>query len=74
MVMADSMQRANSADPTKYLPEVGKTQYQGVTAKVEFDAKGDLAVPAVSIYQDKGGNWNFVETLGATTAPAPAKK
>lgn len=73
MVMADSMQRANSADPTKYLPEVSKTQYQGVTAKIEFDAKGDLSVPAVSIYQDKGGNWNFVETLGVT-APAPAKQ
>lgn len=73
MVMADAMQRANSADPTKYLPEVGKTQYQGVTAKVVFDAKGDLASPAVSIYQDKGGNWNFVETVSASTTPAAAK-
>ena len=73
MVMADAMQRANSADPTKYLPEVSKAQYQGVTAKIEFDAKGDLSVPAVSIYQDKGGDWNFVETLGVTAA-APAKK
>jgi branched-chain amino acid transport system substrate-binding protein len=67
MVMADSMQRANSAEPAKYLPEVGKTQYQGVTAKITFDAKGDLASPAVSIYQDKGGNWAFIETV---TAPA----
>ena len=68
MVMADSMQRANSAEPVKYLPEVGKTQYQGVTAKIAFDAKGDLATPAVSIYQDKGGNWAFVETITAATA------
>lgn len=68
MVMADSMQRANSADPAKYLPEVGKTQYQGVTAKVVFDAKGDLASPAVSIYQDKGGDWAFIETVTATAA------
>ena len=72
MVLADSMQRANSTDPAKYLPEIGKTQYQGVTAKVVFDAKGDLASPAVSIYQDKGGNWTFVETV--TSAPAPAAK
>lgn len=70
MVMADSMQRANSADSAKYLPEVGKTQYQGVTAKIGFDAKGDLTTPAVSIYQDKGGNWAFVETI----APAAAGK
>lgn len=63
MVMADSMQRANSAEPAKYLPEIGKTQYQGVTAKIAFDAKGDLIAPAVTIYQDKGGNWAFVETI-----------
>ncbi len=72
MVMADAMQRANSADPAKYLPEVGKSQYQGVTAKIVFDAKGDLASPAVSIYQDKGGNWSFVETVGAPEAVSSA--
>lgn len=65
MVMADSMQRANSAEPAKYLLEVSKTQYQGVTAKIAFDAKGDLIAPAVTIYQDKGGNWTFVETVAA---------
>ncbi len=70
MVMADAMQRANSADPAKYLPEVGKAQYQGVTAKITFDTKGDLATPAVSIYQDKGGNWAFVETVSAPATPA----
>jgi len=70
MVMADAMQRANSADPAKYLPEVGKAQYQGVTAKITFDTKGDLATPAVSIYQDKGGNWAFVETVAAPATPA----
>ena len=70
MVMADSMQRANSADPAKYLPEISKTQYQGVTAKIVFDVNGDLASPAVSIYQDKSGSWAFVETVSATPAPA----
>ena len=68
MVMADAMQRANSAEPAKYLLEVGKSQYQGVTAKVVFDTKGDLAAPAVSIYQDKGGNWSYVETVDAAAA------
>jgi branched-chain amino acid transport system substrate-binding protein len=68
--MADSMQRANSAEPAKYLPEVGKSQYQGVTAKVVFDANGDLATPAVSIYQDKGGNWSYVETVEASAKAA----
>jgi branched-chain amino acid transport system substrate-binding protein len=37
MVMVDSMKRANSVEPAKYLPEVGKTSYEGVTAKIAFD-------------------------------------
>ena len=73
MVMADSMQRANSAEPAKYLPEIGKAQYQGVTAKIAFDAKGDLIAPAVTIYQDKGGNWTFVETVAASAATTATK-
>ena len=39
----------------KYLEAVGKTSYEGVTAKIEFDDKGDLRGGAISIYQYKGG-------------------
>jgi branched-chain amino acid transport system substrate-binding protein len=64
MVMADSMKRANSVEPAKYLPEVGKTSYEGVTAKIEFDEKGDLKGGAISLYQYKAGQLSYVETLG----------
>ena len=64
MVMADSMKRANSVDPAKYLEAVGKTSYEGVTAKIEFDDKGDLKGGAISIYQYKGGKLEYVDTLG----------
>ncbi len=64
MVMADSMKRANSIDPAKYLAEVGKTKYDGVTALIEFDDVGDLKGGAISIYQYKGGKLEYVETLG----------
>lgn len=50
MVLADAMQRASSADPKVYLPFIGKAQYQGVTAKVAFDAKGELQNPAMTIF------------------------
>ncbi|WP_412478159.1 branched-chain amino acid ABC transporter substrate-binding protein [Azonexus sp. IMCC34839] len=66
MVMADSMKRANSVDPAKYLPEVGKTKYDGVTALIEFDEVGDLKGGAISIYQYKGGKLEYVETLGGS--------
>ena len=64
MVMVDAMKRANSVEPAKYLPEVGKTAYQGVTAKITFDEKGDLKGGAISLYQVKGGKWEYRETVG----------
>ena len=70
MVMADSMKRANSVDPAKYLPEVGKTKYDGVTAMIEFDEFGDLKGGAISIYQYKGGKLEYVETLGGSPVEA----
>jgi len=51
MVMADAMKRANSVEPAKYLPEVGKTKHDGVTALIEFDSVGDLKSGAISLYQ-----------------------
>ena len=35
MVMVDSMQRANSVESAKFLPEIGKTKFDGVTAMIE---------------------------------------
>jgi branched-chain amino acid transport system substrate-binding protein len=55
MVMASAMQKANSADPAKYLPELAKTNYDGVTGKIAFDAKGDVKDGALTLYTYKGG-------------------
>lgn len=66
MVMADSMKRADSVDPAKFLPAIGKTKYDGVTAMIEFDSVGDLKGGAISIYQYKGGKLDYVETLGGS--------
>ncbi|HET7776363.1 MAG TPA: branched-chain amino acid ABC transporter substrate-binding protein, partial [Azospira sp.] len=69
MVLVDAMQRANSVEPAKYLPEIGKTAYQGVTAKIGFDEHGDLKDGAISFYEYKGGKIEYVETLGGAPAP-----
>ena len=73
MVVADAMKRADSVEPAKYLPEVGKTKYDGVTAFIEFDPVGDLKGGAISIYQYKGGKLEYVETLGAPAEMSTAK-
>ena len=73
MVVADAMKRADSVEPAKYLPAVGKTSYDGVTALIEFDGVGDLKGGAISIYQYKGGKLEYVETLGAVGDMSIAK-
>jgi branched-chain amino acid transport system substrate-binding protein len=67
MVMADSMKRADSVDPVKFLPAIGQTKYDGVTAMIEFDALGDLKGGAISIYKYTDGKLEYVETLGGGT-------
>ncbi|MDD2741766.1 MAG: branched-chain amino acid ABC transporter substrate-binding protein [Rhodocyclaceae bacterium] len=65
MVMADAMKRANSVESAKFLPEIGKTNYDGVTARVTFDEFGDLKGGAISVYQYKAGTLEYVTTVGA---------
>lgn len=63
MVLAQAMQRAGSTDPAVYLAEIPKTDYQGVTSRIRFDAKGDLQGGAVSLYQVKNGAWVYLTTM-----------
>jgi len=72
MVFIDAMKRAGSADPAKFLPEVGKTSYQGVIGPIAFDDKGDLKDGPITIYVVKGGQWVPLETVkpGAGTPAA----
>ncbi len=56
-VVIDAIQRADSTDPAKYLPELAKTNYNGVTGPIAFDAKGDILGGAVTVYQVQSGNW-----------------
>jgi len=55
MVMVAAMQKANSAEPAKYLPELAKISYDGVTGKIAFDAKGDIKDGTLTLYTYKAG-------------------
>ena len=57
MAMIKAMQAANSTDPAKYLPELKKSNYPGVTGTVAFDDLGDIKDGAVTMYQFKAGTW-----------------
>lgn len=74
MVLVDSMKRAGSTDPAKFLPEIGKTNYQGVIGPIAFDEKGDLRNGPITMYVVKGSKWEALETVtpGAAPQPGPA--
>ncbi len=55
MVMVESMKKAGSAEPAKYLPELAKIHYKGVTGNIAFDAKGDIKDGTLTLYTYKGG-------------------
>ena len=55
MVMAEAMKKAGSAEPAKYLPELQKINYKGVTGNIAFDAKGDIKEGTLTLYTYKGG-------------------
>jgi branched-chain amino acid transport system substrate-binding protein len=54
-VLAEAMVKAGSAEPEKYLPEIGKLQYKGVTGPIAFDEKGDIKNGALTLFTYKGG-------------------
>ncbi|MCY1360960.1 hypothetical protein D9M69_476100 [compost metagenome] len=54
-VLAEAMAKAGSSDPEKYLAEVGKVQYKGVTGPIAFDEKGDFKNGALTLFTYKGG-------------------
>lgn len=62
--MLAAMKKADSVDPVKYLPVLANIHFQGVTTNVVFDPNGDITGGGISLYQIKGGKWQYLETVG----------
>ena len=82
-----AMQKADSADPAKYLPVLAKLEYTGATGRIAFDDKGDRKDAEMTIFTLKGGKLEpiaivkggqtiayeeFVKGAAAPAAAAPA--
>ena len=63
MVMATAMQNAKSAEPAKYLPELKKIKYEGVTGTVQFDQFGDIQNGALTLFTYKGGKRSRIDVI-----------
>ena len=72
-ILIAAMQKADSTDPAKYLPEVAKISYDGATGHIEFDEKGDRKDAEMTIFQMKNGNVEPVAIIkaGKTTKLGP---
>lgn len=60
MAMAASMQKAGSADPAKYRPELAKINHKGVTGTIAFDNKGDIVDGTLTLYTYKAGKRELI--------------
>jgi len=54
-VLVDAMKRANSADPKVYLPMLVSTDFQGVTARIQFQPNGELKNAATTLFTFRNG-------------------
>lgn len=54
-LLITAMQKADSTDPAKYLPELQKISYKGATGPIEFDDKGDRKNAEITIFTMKAG-------------------
>jgi branched-chain amino acid transport system substrate-binding protein len=54
-ILIEAMKKANSSDPAKYLPELGKNTFSGSTGAIGFDAKGDRKDAEITIFTLKAG-------------------
>ena len=55
MVFAAAMQKAQSTEPSRFLPVLATITHQGVTGNIAFDAKGDLRNAAMTLYTYRQG-------------------
>jgi branched-chain amino acid transport system substrate-binding protein len=55
MTFAAAMKNADSVEPAKYLPALAKIHYEGVTGVTEFDERGDLRNPGVTVFTFRNG-------------------
>ena len=69
-ILIAAMTKADSADPVKYLPELAKISYKGVTGEISFDSKGERKDAEMTIFTMKGGKIEPLAVIkGGKTIP-----
>jgi branched-chain amino acid transport system substrate-binding protein len=61
-VIAEAIKRAGGPDKAKIVEEVAKTDYNGVTGRIQFDEKGDIKGGAISMFRVQDGKLDYIST------------
>jgi len=64
-ILIAAIQKADSTDPAKVVPEIASIKYDGATGHIEFDEKGDRKDAEMTIFQMKNGNVEPVAIIKA---------
>jgi branched-chain amino acid transport system substrate-binding protein len=62
-IVIDAMRRADSISPAKILAAMPSTNYSGVIGLTQFDSKGDLKTPIISLYHYSGGKKSLLTVV-----------
>jgi branched-chain amino acid transport system substrate-binding protein len=62
-VIVEAMKKAGKADRASITTALRDTNYDGLTGKVAFDAKGDIKDGAISMFEVKDGKLSYVSTV-----------
>ncbi|HVG03745.1 MAG TPA: ABC transporter substrate-binding protein, partial [Burkholderiaceae bacterium] len=62
-VIVEAMKRAGKAERAAITAALRDTNYDGLTGKVAFDAKGDIKDGAISMFEVKDGKLSYVSTV-----------
>src|SRR6185369_7496604 len=54
-VLIEAMKLANSVEPAKYLPQLQKVNFKGITGNLAFDAKGDNRFGGITLNRFAAG-------------------
>jgi branched-chain amino acid transport system substrate-binding protein len=63
MIIVDAMKRSGSTDPAKVLAAAHTTDYRGLVGSIQFDEKGDVKNPSLSLYGYKDGKKFLLTTM-----------
>ena len=62
-VIVEAMKKAGKADRASITTALRDTNYDGLTGKIAFDAKGDIKEGAISMFEVKDGKLSYVSTV-----------